>query len=257
MSHSASVRALVSTRSRETSGERCRGRVRNAIPVRSAVVVNTFRCPESNAPPNVGSRKYFCATSQVATSRTCGPARTWGDLPPGSVCCQGMIDSGAGPPTVRAFMMVSQSSGFPELRLAYRRVTKPYSTSWVSVRMSRSSNFRTFGEVVHPGHKAVHRARLNDMLPLSPQEFFVEHALQCGRPQFHGRFQSLAVDGDRLLPAPGFPEFPRPAFRCNRFHAMSAAGRKDHPRNSSGKEISGFRSNRSTRFPVRKAGVQN
>ena len=40
------------------------------MPVKSAVVVNTFRCPGTSAPPKVGSRKYFCASSQVMTSRT-------------------------------------------------------------------------------------------------------------------------------------------------------------------------------------------
>ena len=55
-------------------------------------------------------------------------------------------------------------------------------------------------KVVHPSHEAVYRARFNDVLPLSPQEFFIEDAFQCGWPQFHCRLQSLAVNRivDRL-----------------------------------------------------------
>ena len=64
------------------------------MPVRSAVVVNTLRWPGINAPPNVGSRKYFCPSSQVATSRTTGPGRH-GRLATAFVCCQGMVISGA------------------------------------------------------------------------------------------------------------------------------------------------------------------
>src|ERR1700683_5581992 len=54
---------------------------------------------------------------------------------------------------------------------------------------------KNIGEVVHAGYKAVYGARLDDVLPLSPQEFLVEDALQRGWPQFHGRLQSLAVYG--------------------------------------------------------------
>src|ERR1700680_2223554 len=50
------------------SGDRCRGLVKNANAVKSTVVVKTFRCPFTNAPPKLVSRKYFCANSQLTTS---------------------------------------------------------------------------------------------------------------------------------------------------------------------------------------------
>ena len=59
MSHSASVRLVAWNLSREISGESRRASVRKAIPVKSAVVVNTFRCPGTSAPPKVGIEKVF------------------------------------------------------------------------------------------------------------------------------------------------------------------------------------------------------
>src|SRR5215468_9305365 len=59
MSHSASVRALVKTLSREISGERCRGSVRKAMPEKSAVVVSTLRRPLTMAPPKLRVEKIF------------------------------------------------------------------------------------------------------------------------------------------------------------------------------------------------------
>src|SRR4030081_2975706 len=56
------------------SGERCRGLVKNAKAVKSIVVVNTFRCPLTNAPPKLVSRKYFCASSQLISERAGGVA---------------------------------------------------------------------------------------------------------------------------------------------------------------------------------------
>src|SRR5437879_4956568 len=72
-------------RSREMSGERRRGLVRNANAVKSTVEVKTFRCPLTNAPPKVVSRKYFCASSQVTRERA-------GGVTGQSVC----LDSGSG-----------------------------------------------------------------------------------------------------------------------------------------------------------------
>src|SRR5882724_10233501 len=60
-------------RRREIKGDRCRGLVRKAMPVRSAVVVKTLRRPSTSAPPKVGSIKYFCPSSQITSSRADGP----------------------------------------------------------------------------------------------------------------------------------------------------------------------------------------
>src|ERR1039457_2846498 len=51
------------------SGAKRRAESRNAMPVKSAVVVNTFRCPTTRACPNVESKKYFCPISQLKISR--------------------------------------------------------------------------------------------------------------------------------------------------------------------------------------------
>ena len=59
-------------RKRDISGERRFGSVKNAIPVRPTVLVKTLLRPRISAPPNVGSRKYFCASSQVTISRVSG-----------------------------------------------------------------------------------------------------------------------------------------------------------------------------------------
>src|SRR5258706_2104522 len=51
------------------------------------------------------------------------------------------------------------------------------------------------GEAVDTGHIAIGGARLDDVLPLSPHEFFVEHALQGWWAQFHGSLQGAAING--------------------------------------------------------------
>src|ERR1043166_5396738 len=63
-------------RKRDTMGEKLRGSVRKAIPVKFAVVVKTLRAPSTTARPNVGSAKYFIFTSQVTNSSA--PAGTQG-----------------------------------------------------------------------------------------------------------------------------------------------------------------------------------
>ncbi len=42
--------------------------------VKSAMVVKTFRVPLTRAPPKVVSMKYFCASSQLTSSRAPGTA---------------------------------------------------------------------------------------------------------------------------------------------------------------------------------------
>src|SRR6202451_4757302 len=103
------------------------------MPVRATVLVNTLRASGTRAPPKVGSRKYFWAISQVASSRTAGSGWHFG------VCwllvgCQGIPCSGAAPPTVRADITGAQSFAAGEVRLAYRRGLETYSTSFVSPR---------------------------------------------------------------------------------------------------------------------------
>src|ERR1035441_8644265 len=51
------------------TGAKRRASFRNAMPVKSAVVANTFRCPDSRAFPNVGS------TREIATLRALGFSR--------------------------------------------------------------------------------------------------------------------------------------------------------------------------------------
>src|SRR5438270_12599718 len=63
-------------RKRETTGEKRRGSVTKAMPVRFAVVVKTLRVPLTMAPPKLGSAKYFILTSQVTNSSA--PAGTQG-----------------------------------------------------------------------------------------------------------------------------------------------------------------------------------
>src|SRR5882724_5720334 len=94
-----SLPLLSETRSREISGERRRSWVRNAIPVKLTVLVKTLLRSGTRAPPNVGSRKYFCASSQVTISRVSGPC--WQGR--GAVDCersQGMRLGGGAPPTI-------------------------------------------------------------------------------------------------------------------------------------------------------------
>ena len=56
--------------------EKRRGSVRKAMPVKSVVVVKALRRPDTSALPKVGSKKYFCATSQEKISRAkAGPGR--------------------------------------------------------------------------------------------------------------------------------------------------------------------------------------
>src|SRR5436305_12888699 len=106
-------------RSREISGERCRASVKKAIPVRSTVLVKTLLLPGHNAAPNVGSRKYFFASSQLTDSRVSGCREQFRCDPdcPG-VCCrfgacefaasglpprsQGMWLGAGAPPTINA-----------------------------------------------------------------------------------------------------------------------------------------------------------
>src|SRR4051794_18805812 len=76
-------------RSREVSGERCRVPVKNAIPVKSTVLVKTLLLPGTSAPPNVGSRKYFCASSQLTISRVAGCREQFRCDPDGAApCCR-------------------------------------------------------------------------------------------------------------------------------------------------------------------------
>jgi len=88
------------------------------MPVKSTVVVKTLRCPGTRAPPKVGSRKYFWASSQVMTSRTCGSFTQ--DTAFGSGWrSQGMRLSTAGRPIMSEDIpLTSQSSDLVEVRLA-------------------------------------------------------------------------------------------------------------------------------------------
>src|SRR5260221_2718044 len=63
-----SLLLLVRRRRRETTGEKRRGSVMKAIPLKSAEVVSTLRVPFTIAPPKLGSAKYFILTSQVTNS---------------------------------------------------------------------------------------------------------------------------------------------------------------------------------------------
>src|SRR5437016_10696162 len=96
-----SLRVFKEIRKREISGESRRASVRNAIPVRSTVLVSALRRPGTNAPPKVGSRKYFCASSQVMISRVDGPG--WqGRWAVACECSQGMWLGGGAPPIMSA-----------------------------------------------------------------------------------------------------------------------------------------------------------
>src|SRR5215471_14016430 len=117
-------------------GEKRRASVKKEIPEKSAVVVKTLRIPETSAPPNVGSKKYFCFSSQVITSFACGVVSQGvgcGAMSP----CQGAPACGTAAPTAREGM-VGSSQSFDEgcIFFAYRRFTTEYSISFVSVRMS-------------------------------------------------------------------------------------------------------------------------
>src|SRR5260370_3968812 len=68
-SHSTSTFAEGCSRSREISGEISRGSVRNAIPERFNVVSKILRRLVITAPPNFGSKKYFCVSRQLIHSR--------------------------------------------------------------------------------------------------------------------------------------------------------------------------------------------
>ena len=63
---------MASKRSREVMGDRLRGPVRKATPLRSSVESKTLRRPGMSAPPKLGSMKNFCAICQLAHSRGCG-----------------------------------------------------------------------------------------------------------------------------------------------------------------------------------------
>src|SRR5438270_7430693 len=110
----------------ETTGEKRRGSVTKAIPVKFTVVVKTLRAPFWMAPPKLGSKKYFILTSQVTNSSA--PAGTQG--PAGDPVAGEAEAAGAAP----------GSSLQPECsRLRKRRWSRPYSTSLVLLRMSRKS----------------------------------------------------------------------------------------------------------------------
>src|SRR5580658_1132027 len=92
-SHSTRKLSMASKRTREMRGEKLRGWVRKATPVRSRVESKTLRRLGRMAPPKSGSKKNFCAICQLAHSR--GLA---GQLPVGnlSVSAQGRSDVEAG-----------------------------------------------------------------------------------------------------------------------------------------------------------------
>src|ERR1700733_16022383 len=52
---------------------------------------------------------------------------------------------------------------------------------------------QNIGEIIHSSYEAIHGARLDDMLPLSPQEFLIEYFLQYGRTHFYRCIERLAV----------------------------------------------------------------
>src|SRR5207237_10903163 len=118
--HVDAVRKVGWTRSQEKSVEKRRRleSVRNAIPVKSAVEVKTFRATSRSAPPKVGSIKYFCANSQLTISRIRGIL--WqGFSPTGTPRSQGIGFRAPGLPTVsEGIPSGPQSSRWPELRLA-------------------------------------------------------------------------------------------------------------------------------------------
>ena len=69
MSHSMRRLSMASKRRREMMGERLRGAVRKATPLRSRVESKTLRRLGMRAPPKLGSMKNFCAICQLAHSR--------------------------------------------------------------------------------------------------------------------------------------------------------------------------------------------
>jgi hypothetical protein len=77
-SHSTSKFSDVFQRRREMSGEISLGSVRKATPESARVVSKMLRRPVTMALPKFWSRKYFCVSLQVISSRLpqlCGVAR--------------------------------------------------------------------------------------------------------------------------------------------------------------------------------------
>src|ERR1700734_4040354 len=98
------------------SGERCRGAVKNVVPVKAGVLVKTLLCPVTTAAPKVGSIKYFWASSQVTTSRACGSVLQ-GAWVVSLGRCHGIRLATGAPPINRAGIAgFSQSSVRPEVR---------------------------------------------------------------------------------------------------------------------------------------------
>ena len=119
--------------------------------------------------------------------------------------------------------------------------------------MSRSSNFRTFAKLFTPVTKRYVGARLNHMLPLSSQEFFVEDTLQGGWPQFHGRLQGLATDGIADCLPGVFSDQP---FRVISFMQRQARDATTILETTAAKKSPGSGQSGRSRFPVRKGGAQ-
>src|SRR4051794_33460725 len=152
-------------RSREVSGERCRVPVKNAIPVKSTVLVKTLLLPGTSAPPNVGSRKYFCASSQLRISRVSGCREQFRCDPDCcGVCCRfnvcefadrgvpprshGIWLGAGGPPTIYAGMGSGGDFSSPgEVRFAYNRFINEYFPLFVSLRKSLLSKRKTRSEI--------------------------------------------------------------------------------------------------------------
>src|SRR5579863_3493299 len=110
------------------SGERWRGAVRNEMPDKSTVLVKTCTLQDcaghaallvaDTSPPKFGSRKYFCAISQVTISRTCDPVSHGASAR--SLCrSHGMwLGTGAPPMNKDGIPGFPQSSGCVDLRFA-------------------------------------------------------------------------------------------------------------------------------------------
>src|SRR5262249_11942898 len=113
------------------------------------VLVSTLLRPSSSAPPKVGSMKYFCASSQVTTSR--GPlteshcaSAIWPWRSHGiELCCDGPPRNKDGIP---GSLQLSASKSF----LEYKRFTTEYSTSLVLLRMSRPSKRKILEKLSTP-----------------------------------------------------------------------------------------------------------
>src|SRR6266567_618409 len=118
-----SLPELVRMRKRETIGEDRRGSVKKAMPEKSAVVVSTVRRP-FRAPPKLGSKKYFCFTSQERNSSA--PA---GAQPAAEEAVLPAVLVGSESPSLQSEWLC----------LRYKRCTRPTSTSLVLLRMSRKS----------------------------------------------------------------------------------------------------------------------